>query len=69
MSGDSYDFAVFAEDGKGPMWRHAFSELEPAKAKAKELADQEGLEFFVFSCKDCSEIARFFPSSRGRNAA
>ena len=65
MSKDD-EFAVFAEDQKGPMWRQDLPDLESAKAKAQELAIQEGLEFFVFSFKDGSQVARFFPRSKVR---
>jgi hypothetical protein len=60
MPGDD-QFAVFAQDEKGPVWREFFPDLESAKAKARELAIQEGTEFFVFRLKDASEVARFFP--------
>jgi hypothetical protein len=55
------EFAVFSQDEKGPLWRQCFLDLESAKRKAQELAIEEGLEFFVFSLKDSSEVARFFP--------
>ena len=56
------DFAVFVQDGQGPMWRESCSDLETAKTKAKQLALDEGLEFFVFDFKDYTEVARFFPN-------
>jgi len=55
------EFAVFSQDDSGPMWRQCFLDLETAKTKAQELAIEEGLEFFVFSLKNSSEVARFFP--------
>jgi len=58
------EFAVFSQDEKGPMWRQCFLDLGSAKARAQELAIQEGLEFFVFSLKNSSEVARFFPNRR-----
>ena len=58
------EFAVFSQDEKGPMWRQCFLDLGSAKARAQELAIQEGLEFFVFSLKNYSEVARFFPNRR-----
>ncbi|HEV2381551.1 MAG TPA: hypothetical protein VG206_17370 [Terriglobia bacterium] len=58
------EFAVFSQDEKGPMWRQCFLDLETAKAKAQELAIEEGLEFFVFSLKDSSEVTRFFPKPK-----
>jgi hypothetical protein len=42
------------------MWRHCFLDLGSAKARAQELAIEEGLEFFVFSLTRFSEVARFF---------
>ena len=67
MSKDD-EFAVFAEDEKGPTWRQVFPDLESAKARAQELATQEGLEFFVFNFRDHREVARFFPSSKSEPA-
>jgi hypothetical protein len=55
------EFAVFAQDERGPIWREAFPSLETAKATAQALAMKEGLEFFVFSFKDAREVVRFFP--------
>jgi hypothetical protein len=55
------EFAIFAQDEKGPMWREALPDLDTAKVKAKRLAMDEGVEFFVFSFKDAREVARFFP--------
>jgi hypothetical protein len=44
--------------------RESFPDLENAKAKAKQLALDEGLEFFVFDIKDSTEVARFFPKPK-----
>lgn len=55
------EFAVFSQDERGPMWREFFPDPESAKAKAQELATEEGLECFVFSLRNSSEVARFFP--------
>jgi hypothetical protein len=55
-------FAVFRQDEKGPLWQGFFTDLEEAKRHARKGADNEGLEFFVYSLADFSEIARFFPS-------
>ena len=55
------EFAVFAQDERGPVWKEFCLDLEAAKAMAQKLAIEEGLEFFVFSLKDSSEVARFFP--------
>lgn len=54
-------FDVFSQGERGPMWRQCFVDLEDAKRRAQELATEEGLEFFVFSPKDSSEVVRFFP--------
>ena len=59
MTGDQ--FSIFAQEDKGVLWKVAFSDLEVAKFKARELAIQEGIEFFIFSRKDAIEVARFFP--------
>jgi hypothetical protein len=55
------EFAVFSQDEKGPMWRQCFLDLESAKTKAQQLAIEEGLECFVFSLRNSSEVARFLP--------
>jgi hypothetical protein len=59
---DDYQFAVFTEDAKGPLWRGFFSSLDSAKRNAKTWADEGGLEAFVFSFVSASEVARFFPA-------
>lgn len=64
MLGDDGEFAVFAQGDNGPEWRAFFGDLEAAKKKAQELASREGLELFVFSVKDASEVARLFPKPR-----
>lgn len=61
-------FGVFVEDEKGHLWRGFFDDLEAAKSSAQELANQEGLEFFVFDFRDFSEVARFFPARPRRTA-
>lgn len=63
MTGND-QFEIFAQERTGPLWRGAFSELKFAKAKAQQLAIEEGIEFFVFSFNGCSEVARFFPKPR-----
>jgi hypothetical protein len=55
------EFAVFCQDEKGPMRTQCFQDLGSAKAMAQELAIKEGLECFVFSLKNSSEVALFFP--------
>ncbi|MGD0227414.1 MAG: hypothetical protein ABSF71_34270 [Terriglobia bacterium] len=44
------------------MWRGSFADLDEAKRKAQQLADEERQEFFVCRFEDYSEIARVFPS-------
>ena len=60
MRGDAH-FDVFAGDENRPIWRGTFNDLDSAKALAKKLASQEGLEFFVFNFEDQQEVAHFFP--------
>ena len=55
------EFAILAQEEKGPMWREDLTDLGKAKVKAQRLALDEGIEFFVFSFKDAKEVARFFP--------
>jgi hypothetical protein len=55
-------FAVFVQEERGPLWREDFHDAETAKAKAEQLALEEGLEFFVFSFNNYSEVARFYPN-------
>jgi len=61
---EAAEFDVFAQAESGPIWRGSFSDLNSAKAKAKTLATQEGLEFFVFSYSGAREVARFFPKPK-----
>lgn len=56
-----HQFAVFAKMERGPLWSGFFTDLEAAKKSADKLARKEGFEFFVFSFKDFSEVARYFP--------
>jgi hypothetical protein len=58
------DFGVFAQEKDGPLWRGSAATLEEARAKAEQLAIEEDKEFFVFSFKDASEVARCFPKPR-----
>jgi hypothetical protein len=58
---DDEPFAVFSQDGDGPMWRGVFDGLDVAKQRARKRVDDEGLEAFVFSFDSASEVARFFP--------
>jgi hypothetical protein len=63
------NFAVFAQDERGPLWREGFHDAETAKTKAKQLAFNEGLEFFVFSFINYSEVARFFPQRKAMDTS
>lgn len=56
-----HSFGLFMEDEKGPLWRGFFDNLTRAKKAARELAEREGLEFFVFSFQDYTEVTRAFP--------
>ena len=38
--------------------------MDDAKRHGQKFADDEGREFFVFSFKNYSEVARLFPSRR-----
>jgi hypothetical protein len=62
------DFAVFVQDERGPLWREDFLDAETAVTKAKQLALDEELEFFVFSFKDYSVVARFLPTPKARSS-
>ncbi len=58
------EFGLFQDDDGGPLWRACFAELDEAKLHAQKFADDEGREFFVYSFKSYSEVARLFPSQR-----
>ena len=64
----AHSFGLFMEDKKGPLWRGFFDDLTCAKKAARELAEREGFEFFVFSFKTYTEVARAFPVRRRRSA-
>ena len=59
-----HQFGLFIQDGKGPLWRGFFTDLDEARQKAERLANEEGAEFFVFNFKNFSEVARFFPDRK-----
>ena len=54
-------FALFQDDGKGPLWRGFFDDLEDAKRKGQVLAAAEATEFFVFNVETNMEVVRFHP--------
>ena len=56
-----HPFGLFVQTDKGPLWRRFFSDVEEARRTGQALANKESIEFFVFSFKDFTEIARFFP--------
>jgi len=55
------EFGLFVENEEGPLWRGFYADLDEAKRTAQNLANEEGLEFFIFSLKDFTEVARAFP--------
>ena len=57
------EFGLFQSDVDGPLWRGCFGDLDEANRQAQKFADNEGLEFFVYSFRDLIEVARFFPSA------
>jgi len=57
-------FAIFIEDGKGPLFREYCADLTEAKRRAEELAELEGLPFIVFSFQQARQVARFKPKPR-----
>ena len=61
-------FDLFQDDEHGPLWRASFAELDEAKRHAQKLADDEGCVFFVFNCRNSSEVARLIPT-RGKSRA
>jgi hypothetical protein len=59
-----HQFGLFQDGPEGPLWRASFADIDQAKRHAQVYADEEGREFFVYSYKDYSEVARLFPSRR-----
>jgi hypothetical protein len=62
MFGKLENFGIFAEHG--PLWRAFVADLEEAKMKAQQIAIDDGEEVFIFSFKDASEVAHFFPKPK-----
>ena len=60
--GSMAEFALFEDDGKDPMWRAIFPDLDEAKRQAQGRADDSGHECFVFCLTNFIEVARSFPS-------
>ena len=57
-------FGLFQDDHDGPLWRASFADMDEAKRRGQKFADDEGEEFFVYSFKNYSEVARLFPTRR-----
>ena len=57
-------FGLFQDGHDGPLWRASFADMDEAKRDGQKFADDEGQEFFVYSFKIYSEVARLFPSRR-----
>ena len=55
------EFGLFIQEQDGALWRGFFADLDEAKRTAQKLANEERFEFFVFSLKDFTEVARAFP--------
>ena len=55
---------MFLHDDEGPIYWGFYSEFEAAKKAAREAADKEGSEFFVFSFSHFIEAARFKPAAK-----
>ena len=62
MPSDHLQFGLFEDDARGPLWRASFGDLTEAKRHARELAKDEGKEFFVYSFISYREVARIRPS-------
>ena len=54
-------FGIFEDDGKGPLWRASFTNLDEAKSRSQQLADDKGHEVFVFCFTNYIEVARSLP--------
>jgi hypothetical protein len=55
-------FALFIDDGKkGPKFREYCTDIEIARKRAQELADQEGLPFLVFNLMGTRTVGVFRP--------
>jgi hypothetical protein len=63
------EFGLFLQDKEGPLWRGFYADLDEAKRTAQKLANEEGFEFFIFSLKDFTEVARAFPVQLQRGAS
>ena len=59
-------YGLFQEDRKGPICRGFFSDVNQAKVEAQELANRDGITYFVYSFEICREVAIFRPLERRR---
>jgi hypothetical protein len=57
-------FVLFPRKEKGHL-RGIYARLETARVKAQELADQEGIEYVVCTLDGFTEVAHFFPRTKG----
>jgi hypothetical protein len=64
MLGKVDSYGVFVDEERGPTWKAFTDDLEGAKAQVQQTAAEDGVEVFIFSFKDCGEVARFFPKLR-----
>jgi hypothetical protein len=62
-----FEFGVFSRGDRGLTWRESAHDLDAARSRAQQLATEEEKEFFVFSFRDATEVARFCPKSEIRN--
>ena len=64
-----HEFALFAQEKQGPIWKGASGDLAKAKEQAQRFADRDGCEYFIFSLRDFTEVARAFPKSGRKRKA
>jgi hypothetical protein len=57
-------YGLFEDDGKGPMWRDSFTDLEQAKIQGQKLANKEQVTFFIYCFHRFREVARFKPAKK-----
>jgi len=68
MFGKLENFGIFVAAEHGSLWRSFVADLEEAKMKAQQIAIDDGEEVFIFSFKDASEVAHFFPKPKPKTA-
>jgi hypothetical protein len=47
MLGKAEDYAIFVDDDSGTFWKAFVADFEAAKAKARQIAIDDGVEMFV----------------------